>query len=96
MVNSFWNKLGLRCFVVNDRETLKPNLWCLCSAGLSPSVLEVASQYIAFSITVNSKISYFATVYGSASNVKRCVLWAKLSSTSLILLPWAVDVCRRF
>lgn len=32
------SNLGLKVLCVNDRQELKPNLWCLCSININPSI----------------------------------------------------------
>lgn len=47
---SFWKNLGLKQFAFNDRAHFNPNLWCLCSNVVSPTVLLSSRQFCAFSL----------------------------------------------
>jgi len=65
------HNLGLKVFCVNDRNTLLPNLWCLCSTQLSPTLLNVDDQQISIQLDVSGKLFGITGVYASNCYVKR-------------------------
>src|ERR1044072_1065756 len=76
---SFWlHRLGLKLFAVNNRGNLNPNLWCLCSNHLHPSILDIDDQQISFSISDNQLTFGFNVVYASTNYLLRRNLWSKL------------------
>jgi len=74
------NRLGLKLFSVNNRDNLNPNLWCICSIHLNPTILSISDQYVAFSITENNKTFCMAAIYASTCYIKRRALWNDLTS----------------
>jgi hypothetical protein len=88
---SWLHRLGFKIFSLNDRGNLRPNLWCFCSTNLNPSVLDVDSQQVTFSIPVNNHNLLFSAVYASTSNIKRRDLWQKLSLlNNTFNAPWTI------
>jgi hypothetical protein len=87
---SWLNRVGLKVFAVNNRGNLLPNLWCLCSNNVCPSIIEVDDQHIAISVEVGGSIFCVAAVYASTCYIKRRVLWSSL--TDLVnqhSFPWS-------
>jgi hypothetical protein len=76
---SWFRRLGFKLFSFNDRGNLKPNLWCLCTFDLNPSIIDRDDQQVTFSLPVNSKLLFFSAIYASIRNLKRKDLWNKLN-----------------
>jgi len=49
------SRLNLKIFCVNIRDNLQPNLWCLCSTTLNPSLIFVDDQHISLKVEVDGK-----------------------------------------
>lgn len=86
---SFWNHLNLKPFAVNDRITLPPNLWCLCQSHLTPSLLAVSKQQVAFSVLHENQNIYVSAIYASTAYLQRRLLWAELLNLQQSYIgPW--------
>lgn len=72
--------LGLKVFCVNDRNSLIPNLWCLCPIHLSPNLISVDDQQISIQIDISGKPFGFTGVYASTCYIKRRQLWSAISN----------------
>lgn len=84
------NNLGLKVFVVNDRNTLIPNLWCLCKNNLYPTLLNTNDQSISITFDVAGKIFGVTAVYASTCYIKRRSLWAAITHLqSQHDIPWS-------
>jgi exonuclease III len=83
------HRLGYRIFSFNNRETLIPNLWCICSIHLNPIIIDSDDQQVSFSINLNNSNLYLSAIYASTSYLKRKDLWHKLSLLqSQFDAPW--------
>ncbi|KAF1894130.1 hypothetical protein Lal_00004049, partial [Lupinus albus] len=51
----FWAALKLKGFGFNERGTMKPNLWGLCSTSLNPQVIGNSNQHIISALEVENK-----------------------------------------
>jgi exonuclease III len=69
------HRLGYKLFVLNDRDNLIPNLWCIYKNSLDPSVLTLNDQLVAFTITEQDKVFGIAAIYTSTCYIKRRQLW---------------------
>lgn len=76
---SFWRKLNMKLFAVNDRFSLKSNLRCICSTNLEPAVINVSDQYMAFSVMYENQNICIAALYASTSYLLRRQLWHDLN-----------------
>jgi len=75
---------------VNNTNTLLPNLWCLCSIYLSPTLLSADDQQISISFDVGGKIFGITLVYASTCYRKIRDLWSTISIIqNQHLMPWA-------
>jgi exonuclease III len=73
------HRLGYKLFALNNRDNLIPNLWCICKVSITPVVLEVDDQFVAFTCTEFDNMFGIAAVYASTCYIKRRQLWNKLS-----------------
>ncbi|KAF1892225.1 hypothetical protein Lal_00036586 [Lupinus albus] len=78
--NTFWSSLNLKSFGLNNRGSLKPNLWGLCNLLLNPSVLVNSNQHLTCMLEVENKRVYINVVYAHNSYLQRRQLWADLLS----------------
>jgi len=82
--NSFpatWlQRLGLKVFSFNHRIGNIPNLWCICSSNLNPTLIHVDNQQVSFSILINHQTYFFSAVYASTDYQTRKHLWKTLST----------------
>lgn len=76
---SVWRKLNMKCFAVNDRSSMLPNLWCICSVNLDPSIMVLTDQFVAFSVMIENQKIYIAAIYASTSYLVRRKLWQDLN-----------------
>jgi len=65
---------------MTTRDSLNPNLWCICSLSINPTILSIIDQYVAFSITENNKTFGMVAVYASTCYIRRRTLWHDLSN----------------
>jgi len=94
LVNSFpkswFNRLNLKIFVVNNRGTNDPNLWCVCQKQYDPAVVLVDEQHITFTVNDNGTDIGFSMIYASTNYIKRRRLWQALSSVqNSFSMPWS-------
>jgi len=83
------SKLNLKLFCVNTRDNLIPNLWCLCSTALNPSLIFVDDQHISIKVEVDGKVFGISAIYASTCYIRRRNLWSAISNTqNLNLIPW--------
>jgi hypothetical protein len=73
--NSWWNRFGLKVFAVNNRNILLPNLWCLCSTHLTPTLIDVDNQLVSFVVDVSGVIFGTTAVYASTCYLSGRALW---------------------
>jgi len=78
--NLWLNRLGFKIFSCNQRENILPNLWCLCTSNLNPTVLDIDNQQVSFSIKFENQLFFISVVYASTINLKRKELWSKLTN----------------
>ncbi|WJX52536.1 hypothetical protein P8452_38639 [Trifolium repens] len=89
MPHRWFHRLGLKLFAVNSRLNNLPNLWCLCSLSLNPTLLAVDDQHISLSVVIDGKTFGLSAVYASTCYIHRRNLWNALSQVqSQHLLPW--------
>lgn len=82
-------RLGFKVFSFNIRTNNTPNLWCICSLNLSPTIIHVDNQQVSFSLPINQQNFYFSAIYASNSNITRKQLWLTLSNLqNLHIGPW--------
>jgi hypothetical protein len=87
--NSWWNRFGLKVFAVNNRNDLLPNLWCLCSTQLTPTLIDVDNQQVSFTVDVSGVLFGITAVYASTCYLSRRALWSKITNVqSQYPLPW--------
>jgi hypothetical protein len=83
------SRLGFKLFAVNNRPNTHPNLWCLCSLSLNPTLLAVDDQHISVSVVMDGKSFGISAVYASTCYLQRRNLWNALTQIhSLHMLPW--------
>jgi hypothetical protein len=83
------SRLGFKLFAVNNRPNNHPNLWCLCSLSLNPTLLAVDDQHISVSVVMDGKSFGISAVYASTCYLQRRNLWNALTQIhSLHMLPW--------
>jgi hypothetical protein len=86
---SWLARQGLKIFAVNNRDSLRPNLWCICSININLTVLHIDDQQVAFSVMENDKVFCISAIYASTCYLKRRALWLKLRELQLQFnLPW--------
>ncbi|XP_024636247.1 uncharacterized protein [Medicago truncatula] len=82
-------RLGLKLLSLNNRNHLKPNLWCICAIDHHPIIHQISDQFVAFSVHDNNKSFGVVAVYASTCYLKRRVLWNELSNLqNQFNLPW--------
>jgi hypothetical protein len=80
----------MKIIAVNNRGSLLPNLWCLCSIHFNPVILACNDQLIAVSLDVGGISFGIAAVYASTCYIKRRKLWSNLSTmVSQYPIPWS-------
>lgn len=78
---SFWSKLKLKVFAVNNRNSFAPNLWCICASSISPGVIVSSSLHVTFSVVWESQLIYLTSVYAATTYTVRS-LWHELAQLS--------------
>jgi hypothetical protein len=87
---SWLNRVGMKIIAVNNRGSLLPNLWCLCSIHLNPVILAINDQLISISLNVGGISFGIAAIYASTCYIKRRELWSNLSSlVNQYPIPWS-------
>ncbi|CAL0324296.1 unnamed protein product [Lupinus luteus] len=74
----FWSKLGLKLFICNDRDSLIPNIWGICSSDLNPTVLATSSQQVSISLKFDNKQVFVCAVYAHTQFVRRRAIWCDI------------------
>lgn len=64
---SFWNRLKMKSFIENDRNSIAPNLWGICVEGLSPVFISASSQYASFSVLWNNQQVFISAIDASTT-----------------------------
>lgn len=77
---AYWDRFDLKLFVVNNRDFLVPNLWCICKDTLDLQVQSIFDQHVSFQLHIKNITMGFVVVYASTCYVTRRRLWSKLSS----------------
>lgn len=77
---AFWKSIGLKPFVVNNRNTLKPSIWGICADHLDLIVIANSAQQISLSIIYESQTIYVSTIYASINHTTRRQLWMELAT----------------
>lgn len=86
----FWDSLGLKLFVVNNRSSLELNISCICKKTVIPHV-QTTDQFVVFSILIENIKVCFAAMYASTYYIKRRGLWSDLSSSlTNYNVPWCL------
>lgn len=78
--NNFWNNLKLKVFATNDRELMKPNIWCLCTDQYQPAVLANSTQHVSFSVRVYNQDVFVSAIYAYTTYLARRLLWQELNN----------------
>jgi len=73
------SRLGLKVFSFNHRPNLPPNLWCICSMDLNPSIINFDNQQVSFHIEVNQQLFSILAIYASTNYITRRQLWQTVS-----------------
>jgi len=82
--------LGFKVFTVNDRHNLTPNLWCMCSSNLYPTLVNLDDQQISIKVDVTGKEFSITSVYASTCYIKRRLLWSAISNIHAQHdIPWS-------
>jgi len=84
--NNWFNRLNLKIFAVNNRGPDEPNLWCICSKHIDPTMVLVDDQHISFTVNDNGNNIGFSVIYASTNYIKRRMLWKSLSV--IHNMPW--------
>jgi len=71
---NWFSRLNLKVFVVNNRNNLIPNLWCICNINLIPQIITLDDQQVTFTITEDNKVFAISAVYASTCYIKRRLL----------------------
>jgi hypothetical protein len=72
--------LNLKVFAMNSRNSLLPNLWCLCKIDINPTVLDFDDQQVTFTIPLDDKILAISAIYASTNYLHRRNLWSALNN----------------
>jgi hypothetical protein len=87
---SWLNRVGMKIIAVNNRGSLLPNLWCLCSIHLNPVILAINDQVVSISLNFGGISFGIAAIYASTCYIKRRELWSSLSSlVNQYPIPWS-------
>jgi len=82
--------LGYKLFAMNNRDTLQPNLWCLCTISLNPTIVQSTDQFVAFTFDFNNVNCGMVAIYASTCYIKRRHLWSSLQNIhQSISIPWS-------
>lgn len=85
----FWRNMKLKIFALNNRESLRPNLWCLCSEAYDPTIIVNSSQHVSFTVKLDNQIIGISAVYASTSYINRRSLWQQLNVLQASYnIPW--------
>lgn len=89
---SVWRALRLFPMATNDRGSQEPNLWLLCHADVTPTVLSATAQQLTVSCILDSVSCIITCVYAKTTVVARRRLWYDLAyvKSSFVKGPWAV------
>jgi hypothetical protein len=75
----YWlHRLNLKMFALNNRNDLTPNLWCICTKDLNPTIIDIDNQQVSFTICVDNLTFGFNAIYASTNYITRRLLWSKL------------------
>jgi len=70
-------------------EIFLPNLWCICSLQLTPTIIDIDNQQVTFNLLLNNNLVFFSSIYPSTSNLNRQNLWHKLNTLQATYnAPW--------
>lgn len=72
------NILCLKLFFMNNRNTLHPNLWCICSHHPNPQVVSYDDDQVSLTLSENNITFTFSTVNGSTCYRERRLLCSAL------------------
>jgi hypothetical protein len=86
----FWfHRLHFKLFALNDRNSLDPNLWCLCLNHLNPDIISITDQQVSFSLHDNNVTFCISAIYASTNYIHRRHLWQTLENIhNQHNLPW--------
>jgi hypothetical protein len=85
----WFHRLGYKLLDTNNRNLLKPNLWCLCSLNLYPTTILITDQLVSFTFDYNNIKCGIAAVYASCCYLKRRQLWSSLQTINQNnIIPW--------
>ncbi|XP_058759734.1 uncharacterized protein LOC131633041 [Vicia villosa] len=80
-------KFDLKIFAVNNRDSMLPNLWCLCKTNYNLDILLIDDQHVALTINMHNSTYGFSVIYASTSYIHRRNLWNALSNFP-VNIPW--------
>ena len=82
--------LGLKVCAVNNRGSFLPNLWCLYSSQLSPTIINIDNKQISIQVDLEGKSFGVTAVYASNCYIKRRQLWPTISHIqNHYKIPWS-------
>jgi len=77
---NWFHKLHFKLFALNNRNSLDPNLCCLCLNHINPVILSITDQQISFSIQENNITFCISAIYASTNYIHRRLLWRTLEN----------------
>lgn len=60
---SFWDRLDLKLFSVNNRVNLLLNIWCICKRDLDPIIISITDQLVSFSVYMDNLTLRVIAIY---------------------------------
>jgi hypothetical protein len=86
----WFTRLGYKLFAMNNRDTLNPNLWCMCTLSLNPTVVQTTDQLVAFTFDFHNVNCGIVAIYASTCYIKRRSLWSPLQNIHQAnSIPWS-------
>lgn len=88
-LQTWFRRLGFKLFACNIRQNNHPNLWCLCTFNLNPTIVASSNQHVSLTYTSNSSLFGISAVYASTCYLHRRLLWNDLINChNLYSIPW--------
>jgi len=86
---NWFHRLGYKLFACNTRHNNFPNLWCICSSYLDPTIVANTDQHVSLTFTHNSTTFGLSAVYASTCYLHRRLLWNDLINChNQFPIPW--------
>lgn len=82
----FWSSLNLRVFAINDRNELPPNIWCICSVSINPTVIISSIQHVTMSVVWENQLIYVTAIYAATIYLARRSLCRNYSRFNNLLM----------